>query len=264
MSNAASSINVLTERDQVMPPNSGYRCSRTVLVFTNVIPVLSGTWPTMRGTSATRVDAKVFNGNEVLFHWAFPGYRLLRTAYDGWNRPSIVIAVSVGWKVSVISFEMAAGSMRSDHKDLWWQRTTAGAHASCELPLARQRTAMATMLIASSSGTGMQIIRRIDLKAGRTSVSGTGLSVSHISGPALIKTIQACRQQCARVEGPDHVHRPALGCHRSMMQLLSGGIGPRDQEIGRFSHSTERIKLFCIKFFKVSLSSLCGQSGRAD
>ena len=159
---------------------------------------------------------------------------------------------------------MAAGSMRSDHKDLWWQRTTAGAHASCELPLARQRTAMATMLIASSSGTGMHIIRRIDLKAGRTSVSGTGLSVSHISGPALIKTIQACRQQCARVEGPDHVHRPALGCHRSMMQLLSGGIGPRDQEIGRFSHSTERIKLFCIKFFKVSLSSLCGQSGRAD
>ena len=29
MSNAASSINVLTERDRVMPPNSGYHCSRT-------------------------------------------------------------------------------------------------------------------------------------------------------------------------------------------------------------------------------------------
>ena len=27
MSNAASSINVLTERDQVMPPNSGHHCS---------------------------------------------------------------------------------------------------------------------------------------------------------------------------------------------------------------------------------------------
>lgn len=97
MSNAASSINVLTERDQVMPPNSGYRCSRTVLVFTNVFPVLSGTWPTMRGTSATRVDAKVFNGNEVLFHWAFPGYRLLRTAYDGWNRRTVHRDRSFRW-----------------------------------------------------------------------------------------------------------------------------------------------------------------------
>ena len=27
MSNAASSVNVLTERDQVMPSNSGYHCS---------------------------------------------------------------------------------------------------------------------------------------------------------------------------------------------------------------------------------------------
>ena len=27
MSNAASSINVLTERDQVLTPNSGYHCS---------------------------------------------------------------------------------------------------------------------------------------------------------------------------------------------------------------------------------------------
>ena len=43
MSNAVGSINVLTERDQVMPPNSGYHCSllpttrsmvKAVLVFT--------------------------------------------------------------------------------------------------------------------------------------------------------------------------------------------------------------------------------------
>ena len=44
---------------------------------------------------------------------------------------------------------------------------------------------------------------RIDLKCGRTSVPGTWLSVSHISGPALINAILACRQQRARVEGPD-------------------------------------------------------------
>ncbi|CAE7809630.1 unnamed protein product [Symbiodinium microadriaticum] len=48
---------------------------------------------------------------------------------------------------------------------------------------------------------------RIDLKCGRTSVPGTWLTVSHISGPALINTIQACRSQRARVEGPDHVQQ---------------------------------------------------------
>ncbi|CAE7940565.1 unnamed protein product, partial [Symbiodinium necroappetens] len=48
---------------------------------------------------------------------------------------------------------------------------------------------------------------RINLKCGRTSVPGTWLTVSHISGPALINTIQACRNQRARVEGPDHVQQ---------------------------------------------------------
>ena len=36
---------------------------------------------------------------------------------------------------------------------------------------------------------------------------GTWLTVSHISGPALINTIQTCRSQRARVEGPDHVQQ---------------------------------------------------------
>ena len=48
---------------------------------------------------------------------------------------------------------------------------------------------------------------RLDLKCGRTSVPGTWLTVSHISGPALINTIQTCRSQRARVEGPDHVQQ---------------------------------------------------------
>ena len=53
----------------------------------------------MFDTSATYVDVKVFNGNEVLFHWVFRGYRsdsdlsvqqqfcdevLIRTANEGW------------------------------------------------------------------------------------------------------------------------------------------------------------------------------------
>ena len=77
----------------------------------------------MFDTSATYVDVKVFNGNEVLFHWVFRAYRsdpdlsvqqqfcdevLIRTANEGWFRPSVIISVFVGWKVSVTSFEIGA------------------------------------------------------------------------------------------------------------------------------------------------------------
>ena len=105
MSNAASSINVLTERDQVMPPNSGF----SVALFANytldgikVVLALSlesetgttcagwdgetaaalshqafqpFTWPMLRDTSASYTDVKIYNGNEILFHWIFRGFR---------------------------------------------------------------------------------------------------------------------------------------------------------------------------------------------
>ena len=251
MSNAASSINVLTERDQVLTPNSGYHCSlfanytldgiKAILLFSmtsttggpcaqwdsHASRALSHpafqpfTWPVMFDTSATYVDVKVFNGNEVLFHWVFRGYRsdadlsvqqqfcdevLIRTALKGWFRPSIVISVFVGWKVSVMSFEVGGqiysigpqGSvMASDY-----------AMSTCELRVTER---------SSQEGYGNDADRvefrfrdannRLDLKCGRTSVPGTWLTVSHISGPALINTIQTCRSQRARVEGPDHVQQ---------------------------------------------------------
>ena len=252
MSNAASSINVLTERDQVLTPSSGYHCSlfanytldgiKAVLLLFSMTSTTGGpcaqwdshasralshpafqpfTWPVMFDTSATYVDVKVFNGNEVLFHWVFRGYRsdadlsvqqqfcdevLIRTARDGWFRPSIVISVFVGWKVSVMSFEVGGqvysigpqGSvMASDY-----------AMSTCELRVTER---------SSQEGYGNDADRvefrfrdannRLDLKCGRTSVPGTWLTVSHISGPALFNTIQTCRNQRARVEGPDHVQQ---------------------------------------------------------
>ena len=105
MSNAASSINVLTERDQVMPPSSGFHLA----LFANytldgikavlAVSIESDTgnscanwdedaaralahpafqpfsWPMLRDTSASYVDIKVYNGNEILFHWVLRGYR---------------------------------------------------------------------------------------------------------------------------------------------------------------------------------------------
>ena len=48
---------------------------------------------------------------------------------------------------------------------------------------------------------------RIDLKCARTSVPATWLTVSHISGPTLIQTISRCRDQRARVEGPEQTEQ---------------------------------------------------------
>ena len=132
------------------------------------------------------MDVKVFNGNAVLFHWVFRGYRsdadlsvqqqfcdeiLIRTARDGWFRPSIVISVFVAWKVSVMSFEVGGqvysiglqGSMMvSDY-----------AMSTCELRVTER---------SSQEGYGNDADRvefrfrdannRLDLKCGRT--SGTG------------------------------------------------------------------------------------------
>ena len=48
---------------------------------------------------------------------------------------------------------------------------------------------------------------RLDLKCARTSVPGTWLTVSHISGPTLIDTIRNVRMQRARVEGPEQTEQ---------------------------------------------------------
>ena len=103
MTNSSSSVNVLTERDQVMPPNSGYHLSlfanytldgvkatvaiaidsqtgspcggwddKTARALSHVA-FQPFTWPVLRDTSPSYTDVKVYNGNEILFHWIFPG-----------------------------------------------------------------------------------------------------------------------------------------------------------------------------------------------
>ena len=98
MINSSSSINVLTERDQVMPPNSGYYMSLFAnytldgIKATLAVSIDSQTgapcgswddmtaralshvafqpftWPVLRDTSPSYTDVKIYNGNEILFH----------------------------------------------------------------------------------------------------------------------------------------------------------------------------------------------------
>ena len=161
MTNSSSSINVLTERDQVMPPQSGYHLS----LFANytldgfkatvAISIDSHTgapcggwdpatanalshvafqpfsWPVLNDTSPD-TDVKIYNGNEILFHWIFRGFRAdtdisvqqqfadeffitgvcrCRVRCQGPGRTvsrvelSAVVAAFSGWRGSVFSFE---------------------------------------------------------------------------------------------------------------------------------------------------------------
>ena len=110
MSNAASSINVMTERDQVMPPSSGFHLSLWANYTLDGIKVVLAvstesvtgnscagwdgatasalshaafqpfTWPMVRDTSASYTDIEVYNGNEILFQRVSIGYRPHRPA----------------------------------------------------------------------------------------------------------------------------------------------------------------------------------------
>lgn len=251
MANAASSINVLTERDQVMPPSSGYHLAlfanytldgiKAVLAISiesNTGNTCAGwdsdtaralahpafqpfTWPMLRDTSASYTDVKVYNGNEILFHWVLRGFRsdtdltvqlqfvdelLVREVCKGQPRLSVVVAVFVGWRVSVLSFECGGRT---------YSIGPGGAVVSGDS--ARSRFELRVCQRATDDAYGNDADRiefryrdannRIDLKCSRTSVPGTWLTVSHISGPTLIQTIRSVRDNRARVEGPEQTEQ---------------------------------------------------------
>ena len=251
MTNSASSINVITERDQVMPPSSGFHLS----LFANytldgvkavlVVSIESDTgvpcagwdgptahalshpvfqpfsWPMLRDTSASYIDVKIYNGNELLFHWIFRGYRtdtdltvqqqfvdevLIRTANVGTPNLSCVVAMFQGWRVSVLAFQCGGRTYSAAPNG----NVVAG-------DFARSRWELRVCSRSSEDAVGNDADRiefrfrdannRIDVKAARASVPATWLTVSHISGPNLVTTIQAVRRGGARVEGPEQTEQ---------------------------------------------------------
>ena len=251
MANSASSINVLTERDQVMPPSSGFHLALFANYTLDGIKVVAAisiesstgsacanwdgptaealshpafqpfSWPMLRDTSASYVDVKVYNGNEILFHWILRGFRsdtdltvqqqfvdefFVRELHKGKPRLSVVIAAFVGWRVSVFSYECGGRTYSVGPRGA----VVAGDSA-------RSRFEIRVCRRDSDDAVGNDADRiefryrdsnnRIDLKCSRTSVPGTWLTVSHISGPALVGTIMHVRTQGARVEGPEQTEQ---------------------------------------------------------
>ena len=251
MANAASSINVLTERDQVMPPSGGFHLSlfgnytldgiKAVLAIavecdsghtcgqwdSDTANALSHpafapfSWPMLREESASYVDIKVYNGNEILFHWILRGYRsdtdltvqqqfvdefLVREVRQGSPRLSVVVAVFIGFRVSILSYECGGRTYSIGPRG----RVVAGDSARSRFEL--RVTARDTEDAYGNDADRLEFRfrdanNRMDLKCSRTSVPGTWLTVSHISGPTLIQTITSVRSQRARVEGPEQTEQ---------------------------------------------------------
>eukprot|EP00439_Symbiodinium_sp_Y106_P027797 s4956_g3.t1 len=167
------------------------------------------TWPVLRDTSPSYTDVKVYNGNEILFHWIFRGYRadtdlsvqqqfadefFIRGVRQGRARLSVVVATFSGWRVSVFSFECRGRTYAIGPNGT----VIAGDSA-------RSRFELRVTDGSSDDAVGNDADRvefryrdannRTDLKCARTSVPATWLTVSHISGPTLIQTISRCRDQ---------------------------------------------------------------------
>ena len=114
----------------------------------------------------------------------------------------MTIAVFIGWRVSVFSFECGGRTYSIG------PRGTVVTGDS-----ARSRFELRVCSRSSEDAVGNDADRlefryrdsnnRIDIKCSRTSVPGTWLTVSHISGPTLVQTIRSVRENRARVEGPE-------------------------------------------------------------
>ena len=161
-------------------------------------------WPMLRDTSASYIDVKIYNGNELLFHWIFRGYRtdtdltvqqqfvdevLIRTANVGTSKLSCVVAMFQGWRVSVLAFQCGGRTYSAAPNG----NVVAG-------DFARSRWELRVCSRSSEDAVGNDADRiefrfrdannRIDVKAAQASVPATWLTVSHTSGPNLVTTIQ--------------------------------------------------------------------------
>ena len=124
----------------------------------------------------------------------------------GTPKLSCVVAMFQGWRVSVLAFQCGGRTYSAAPNG----NVVAG-------DFARSRWELRVCSRSSEDAVGNDADRiefrfrdannRIDVKAARASVPATWLTVSHISGPNLVTTIQAVRRGGARVEGPEQTEQ---------------------------------------------------------
>ena len=155
---------------------------------------------------------------------------LIRTVNVGTPKLSVVVAMFQGWRVSVLSFQCGGRTYSAGPNGT----VVAG-------DFARSRWELRVCSRASDDAVGNDADRiefrfrdannRIDVKAARASVPATWLTVSHISGPNLVRTIQEVRRGGARVEGPEQTEQFAqlAAIHQSWWET---SVAARPDEVG--------------------------------
>ena len=275
--NAQSGVNILSDRQLIRSPNSGYHMNlfyvRTIdgYKFILVGSMTSyGTgpcakwdshtgevmkhqafqpfrWPLMTNESSTWVDVKVKVEGDLLLHLELRGYRSNSDMSVQMNYlndamvsqldtylfvPSCVVTIFQGWRVIATSFEVG-GRL--------YACSDGGVVVAMDFPLCHFEIRITATSSADSIGMDADRLEfrfrssgdSVDVACSQVVVPATWLVVSRVSGPTLIKNARWCRENHARIEGPDQTMQLSqlAGVHAHWTASIEAAaiedVGPR-------------------------------------
>eukprot|EP00435_Cladocopium_sp_Y103_P030717 s2614_g7.t1 len=245
--NAQSGVNILSDRQLIRSPNSGYHMNlfyvRTIdgykliligsMTSYGTVPCARWDketgevmkhqafqpfrWPMMTNESSTWVDVKLKVEGDLLLHLELRGYRSdddMTVQMNYLNDemvsqldtylfvPSCVVTIFQGWRVIATSFEVG-GRL--------YACSDGGVVVAMDFPLCHFEIRLTATSSADSIGMDADRLEfrfrssgdRLDVACSQVVVPSTWLVVSRVSGPTLIKNARWCRENHARIEGPD-------------------------------------------------------------
>jgi hypothetical protein len=275
--NAQSGVNILSDRQLIRSPNSGYHMNlfyvRTIdgykfilvgsMTSYGTVPCAkwdSATgevmkhqafqpfrWPLMTNESSTWVDVKVKIEGDLLLHLELRGYRSDADMTVQMNYlndemvsqldtylfvPSCVVTIFRGWRVIATSFEVG-GRL--------YACSDGGVVVAMDFPLCHFEIRLTATSSADSIGMDAERLEfrfrssgdTIDVACSQVVVPSTWLVVSRVSGPTLIKNARWCRENHARIEGPDQTMQLSqlAGVHAHWTASIEAAtvqeVGPR-------------------------------------
>ena len=171
----------------------------------------------MRDDSSTWIDVKLKVEGALLLHLELRGYRSDRDATVQLNYvndalvmgleevlfiPSCTVTVFQGWRVCAVSFEVG-GQI--------YACSEGGQVVALDFPLCHFEVRLTAVSSSDSFGHDADRLEfrfssaqdRLDAGCSTTAVPASWMVVSRVSGPTLVKNARWCRENYARVEGPD-------------------------------------------------------------
>ena len=168
----------------------------------------------MRDDSSTWIDVKLKVEGALLLHLELRGYRSATVQLNYVNDalvmgleevlfiPSCTVTVFQGWRVCAVSFEVG-GQI--------YACSEGGQVVALDFPLCHFEVRLTAVSSSDSFGHYADRLEfrfssaqdRLDVGCSTTAVPASWMVVSRVSGPTLVKNARWCRENYARVEGPD-------------------------------------------------------------